>query len=235
MMNMKSRHESLGGRRLFRARGAVCAALALSTIVQGQTSGFQAVDQGFVDISPLTTSLYELRPDVGPPSRFEQVYTHPAYPGMYLRIDGAMIIAFPRSEYVATGDGVVPVAPDNTVFYIGGKPKRFPSEFVIGAGQNPANAENLSPMAINGMRPLRAASLFRSHAAESGAAPDGVFPSDAPHAAPPWGNQSAPVAPLMNEKPSLIRRSTVWSNELYRQSRLAELLADAHARARRPR
>ncbi len=84
--------------------------------------GFSPVDQTVADISPLSASLQSLRPDGGPPQGYNRVYTHPDYPGKFLRVNGAVIVEFQESEYVQTEEGLYAEFPPGAIYWIGGKP-----------------------------------------------------------------------------------------------------------------
>ena len=97
----------------------LCLTLLFASASLAQPAAFTPVDQAISDVSPLEFSLHDLQPDAGPPIGFERVYTSPDYPGQFLRVNGALVAAFPKSQYVADRNGIFPILPENTTFYIG--------------------------------------------------------------------------------------------------------------------
>lgn len=140
------------------ALGAIVTALASGPSALAQSDGgFSPVDQTVADLSPLSASLQLLRPDFGPPQGFNRVYTHPDYPGRFLRVDGAIVIEFPHSEYLETEDGIFAPLPEGAVFWIGGKPDFLrPEQEIVASLQ--------SPLFVNGRMDTRAATLSESGA-----------------------------------------------------------------------
>lgn len=110
-------------RRTIASGIAIVAATTLAFGARAQiTDDFTPVDQTVADVSPLGASLQSLRPDFGPPQGFGRVYTHPDYPGKFVRVDGAIVVEFAQSEYVETEDGLFVPLPEGAIFWIGGKP-----------------------------------------------------------------------------------------------------------------
>lgn len=107
----------------------VCSASSQAT---AQPTSLTPVEQSVADVSPLSASLRQLEPDFSVPQRFDRVYTSPDFPGMYLRINGALTAVFPQSEYVQSGDGMTPILPRNTEYFIG-RPSRL-TPFTPGVG-----------------------------------------------------------------------------------------------------
>lgn len=137
------------------------AAYAQSPVDQ---QGFTPVDQTVADISPLSASLQSLRPDGGPPQGYSRVYTHPDYPGKFLRVNGAVIVEFDESEYIQTEEGLYAEFPPNAIYWIGGKPdylKPTPS---------PEPALKLSRYFVNTRTSTNADSLDEKAARERAAA-----------------------------------------------------------------
>lgn len=177
------------------------AAALVAPLAHGQTSGFSLVDQTVEDVSPLSTSLQLLQPDAGPPQDFGRVYTHPDYPGQYLRIQGALIMAFPQSEYLPTEDGIVAIFPESTVFYIGGKPDSF---------NEPTNEEPTfkpSPYYLDYRLNAQTETLLASAVAERRREQERLAMQ-----------QRAAAEPTF---------PTMWSSENYRQSRVGQLMRAA--------
>ncbi len=85
------------------------------------------VDQGVGDISPLNTSLLQVPADLRADNNFQGVYQAPGRPGEFMRTAGAINAVFPRSDYIATGGGLMPIVPASTVFYIGQPLPQTPS------------------------------------------------------------------------------------------------------------
>lgn len=88
---------------------------------------FRRVESGRGDAGGLSKSLARGPATVGTPNDFSGVYQIPEdadtpYAGWFARVSGAMIAVFPRGEYIATRDGVVPVMPANTKFFMGSVP-----------------------------------------------------------------------------------------------------------------
>lgn len=122
--------------------------------------GFTPVDQTVADLTPLSASLQSLRPDFGPPQGFSRVYTHPHYPNRFVRVEGAIVVEFPHSDYVETEDGVFPLIPEGAIFWIGGK-----SEFFRPAPEV-ASEPTQSPLFVNSRMDTRAATLAEAAALE---------------------------------------------------------------------
>jgi len=116
------------------------------------------VEQNVADIGPLNTSLRMAPADLRIPLEFDRVYRVPGssrginvpaslapsgrQDGSRLaRISGAITAVFPSSDYTQTKkNGIVPVVPAGTVFYIGAMPR--PVE---------ARAARISPFAVASM------------------------------------------------------------------------------------
>ncbi|MBN8643941.1 MAG: hypothetical protein J0L61_01700 [Planctomycetes bacterium] len=83
------------------------------------------VQAGTKDRDPLTTSLEQIPPDFRQDDAFQGLYEIPGGrggSGRFMRTAGGLHAVFPRSEYVNTGFGEMPVVPAGTVFYIGPPP-----------------------------------------------------------------------------------------------------------------
>jgi hypothetical protein len=107
---------------------------------------YEEVEQGVEDIGPLGQSLETPMLDLRVPTGFERVYLAPDGSGNLMRINGALHAVFPRSEYIATQWGAMPVVPAGTVFHLGA-----PREWTIDAN-GVATDRATAPM---GASPLR--------------------------------------------------------------------------------
>lgn len=108
----------------------------------GQPSGaltFTRIDQTVADVDPLRVSLRHLSTDLRQPTGFSDIFriegsqshlsrygfsTTPAN-DLLARVDGAVTAVFPQSVYIPTREGIVPLIPPGTVFFIGGIPADF--------------------------------------------------------------------------------------------------------------
>lgn len=97
----------------------------------------ERVDPGIGDVGPLSTSQRQLPMDLRTPTGFENVYRVRGREDTLLRISGGLAATFPKSQYVPTAWGQVPVVPPGTVFHIGGVPKSLFGED-DGAGETRA-------------------------------------------------------------------------------------------------
>ncbi len=91
------------------------------------------IDPGTEDVSNLWTGSRQMPVDLRTPLNFDKVYrvegdlsrlgvlgvSAQQGQAMYARASGGMIAIFPRSEYVRTKQGTVPVVPANTTFLLG--------------------------------------------------------------------------------------------------------------------
>lgn len=77
------------------------------------------LDQGIADVGSLNASLRVPRSDLRVATDFERVYEAPGNPNMLVRVDGALYATFPRSEYITTERGRMPVVPAGTTWSIG--------------------------------------------------------------------------------------------------------------------
>ncbi len=80
---------------------------------------FEEVDAGRDDTGGIATSLRRLPLDLRLPAGFDRVYRVPGREDLYMRANGALYAVFPKSEYRASGRGVVPVTPTDVVYRIG--------------------------------------------------------------------------------------------------------------------
>lgn len=79
----------------------------------------EVLDQGVSDIGPLGTSLRQIDPGLHQPGSFERVERVPGHDDLLMRVAGGLYAVFPQSQYAATAEGLLPVVPNNTIFYIG--------------------------------------------------------------------------------------------------------------------
>ncbi|MGA1517081.1 MAG: hypothetical protein ACO396_04850 [Phycisphaerales bacterium] len=77
------------------------------------------VDQGFVDRSPIGTSLRRLPSDLSIGRSFDRLYQDSIDPQRFRRIQGGLSVVFPRSVYTADDQGTIAVVPPGSVFRIG--------------------------------------------------------------------------------------------------------------------
>lgn len=77
------------------------------------------LDQSVADTGPLSTSLRKLDPGLQQPAGFDDVYVVPGRDDLLMRIDGGVVAVFPRSTYMRTRQGTLPLIPPGTTFYIG--------------------------------------------------------------------------------------------------------------------
>lgn len=90
----------------------------------------QRVEAGRADTGPLAISTRELPEDLRVPTGFEHVYQASGDSESLMRISGALVAEFPRSQYDLTRWGAVPVVPAGTVFHIG-----MPSDWAWGGAE----------------------------------------------------------------------------------------------------
>lgn len=153
------------------------------------------VDQAFADADPLSTSLRVTFADPRQPVGFSQLYRAPGLNDTYLRIDGGLVAAFPRSVYAIGPDGALPLIPPGTVFYIGSAP--------TGDDAKPS-APRLSPASD---------ALRLNGRIDEGPVAASLRSEEAFHLDHPATRIGA--------------RTTIWSNETYRQRRLGSLMRSA--------
>lgn len=81
--------------------------------------GLKAVEANVGDLGPLSLSLRLLQADLRQPTNFDRVYRAPGQDGRLMRINGGLYAVFDRSLYAPTKQGLMPLIPGGTVFYIG--------------------------------------------------------------------------------------------------------------------
>lgn len=77
------------------------------------------VDQGFVDRSPIGTSLRRLPSDLSIGRSFDRLYQDSVDPQRFRRIQGGLSVVFPRSVYTADDQGTIAAVPPGSIFRIG--------------------------------------------------------------------------------------------------------------------
>ena len=100
------------------SRSAVVALLMLVQAASGQQE-LKAVEEKVGDLGPLSRSLRVLGADLRQPANFDRVYRISGTDDRFIRINGGLYAVFERSLYVPSEDGLVPLIPGGTVFYIG--------------------------------------------------------------------------------------------------------------------
>ncbi len=209
---------------------AACAALAPCTCALAQDvrwRDLQVVDPGVADLGPLSISTRSLPIDLRSPSGFDRVYRVPGSTrgvggfnttpvGERLaRVDGGITAVFDRSEYVQTKQGIRPVFPANTIFYIGDSPllnlpdAGRPRERSVNAVSYAFDMQASSLAAA----PARAAAEpadFRVHPGEESLYQESARPMKA--------DEPAPAA-------------NVFTDEQFRRERIRALLMSALARS----
>jgi hypothetical protein len=107
--------------------GAACGAAGGQPL---SAARLQRVEAGRADTGPLAISTRELPEDLRVPTGFEHVYQASGDSDSLVRISGALVAEFPRSQYNLTRWGPVPVVPAGTVFHIG-----MPSDWAWGGAE----------------------------------------------------------------------------------------------------
>lgn len=180
--------------------GAIALGCAAGAFAQpGAEPPVRPVDQGFSDAEPLSTSLLLTPIDLRQPQDFRDLY-HNEATGLYYRVSGGLIAAFPRSEYAADGSVLI---PPGTEFYIG-PPLNEQAGLAVWAAPAGSAANPVSNLLAPGEVPRV------DYREEWGGSPFGPRPFAAA------SNARAPVeaAPVRS----------VWTDEAYRRARLAALL-----------
>lgn len=177
---------------------------------QQQSPAMKTVDPGVADMGPLATQGRVMPKDVRQPSQFDRVYeVEMNGQKFFARANGATIAVFPRSAYAFVGGTVIPIVPAGTKFFLGKLPD---GARPVDTGQYaPPNSAARSPMLADSARPL-GNWIDRSAAA-------------GPERLDANMRSVGPVSEVSSTGVSL------WENETYRISRLAELL-DAARKAR---
>lgn len=193
------------------AAGALPGALLAAAVAAAQPVDpltLQPLMQGFEDVGPSSRSLGLEHLDLRQPMGFERVYLAPE--GQLLRVSGATVAVFPRSVYVPSRDGITPEIPPGTVFYIDGPPSFLFGEpgghgGIAGPVDSPVAGAVDSGVPRQGALDLRVAEQARERVPRRAEAAD-------------WSGPETGDA---------------WTDEAFRQRRVAELLDRALRRERR--
>jgi len=188
--------------------------------VDPRESPLERIDQAVEDVGPLSRSLraVEFRREPRTPTAFGDVYALRDRSRFY-RFDGALAASLPRSVYASGEDGLLPIVPAGTVFYIGTPPELEEP----GSGLQRRSPLSSDPAGNESLLLSRRLSLRL----------DG--PGDG---SIPWpGRNAGSAAGKTNPERSTLPAPTIWGSESYRRGRLAALLreaaeADAGATAR---
>lgn len=152
---------------LFTLGGALCLCLSTSVVAQRATDAppresadgpRRVIDPAVGDTGPLSESLRLLDTGLGLPGSFESVQSVPGHEELYMRVAGGLYAVFPRSLYVPTRFGDLPIIPNDTIFHIGPPPmlseampvRTLPEEYLkpvsIGSGSRmlPTSGEGRS-------------------------------------------------------------------------------------------
>lgn len=196
--------------------------------VQGPS--FTRLEQTVGDVDPLGISLRQLSTDLRQPVGFRDVFRingsamHARRFGfsatsggtdLLARMDGAVTAVFPQSVYVPTREGIVPLVPPGTIFFIGALP--FDP---FGDDQDlPAPRDR-----IDSRIDTRAASVYPERARAT-PMPERMTPASAEHAETPKGElPPTPTPSIMTDEQ--LRRSTVRML-LMKAAEAAQATADA--------
>lgn len=103
------------------------------------------LDQAVEDLNPLSASFRETQVDLRQPLGFQNVYRVPGNDDLLMRSSGALNAVFPQSMYSTRGQGIVPLIPAGTVFFIGLPPGLAqPSQEMSFGGVPPVDARTES-------------------------------------------------------------------------------------------
>jgi hypothetical protein len=189
------------------------------------------VDPGTADISPLAQGRRDLRVDLRTPVGFENLYQlsphvqlFPGQPagdagaGPFVRISGGLIAVFPRSTYQATGDGrFAPTIPPGTIFY-----QADARRLLTDASPQPRAWSGASAYAGDGRERLAMRSLMQP--LNTPPAPLMIQPGRLPPNERLTVRSSA-RSPGFDDT---AQNRTIWTDEAFRQQRIARLLALAY-------
>jgi hypothetical protein len=181
------------------------------------------VDPGVADVGPLGTTGRVLPTDLRQPANFDRVYeVELDGKRFFVRAHGGVYAVFPRSDYVQTRGGVVPIVPAGTVYHLGSLPKtELDPAHQDEATLNPANAKPARPARRDDSAPSNAAPTPESAAARPAPAAR-LKPAQRQNTEPPLSDAAPPVAQGREE-------SSIWSSDMVRVSRTGELLDKARA------
>lgn len=193
--------------------GVLCVAASPSMAQQS----LERVEEIWGDSGPLNQSLRQLPFEMRRPSGFEHLYRVPGSKNLLTRMDGSLAAVFPRSVYSSSPNGVVPLIPPGTVFYVGSLPEESRHQW--------------------GTKPVVGGSNLRTAGRSSLAGQ----PSSASMFKPrpktwPINRSLAVRTPVVRIDPARVLSSraseplpdqskrTIWSDEFYRRNRLKQLL-----------
>lgn len=181
------------------------------------------VDPGVADVDPLGTSTRILPKDLRQPANFDRVYEVELNgKRFFVRAHGGVYAVFPRSDYVQTNRGAVPIVPAGTVYHLGSLTRHDTKALT-------ADEPPVHPAAAKPARPSR-----RDQAAPSTAAPspESAAAQPAPSARRREVQRQATEPPLSDAAPPVPRApeaASIWTSELLRVSRTGALLDQARA------
>lgn len=184
------------------------------------------IEQGVADRDPLSTSLRIIQPGLDEPSGFDQVFEVPGHPGLLMRRDGALSAVFTRSEYTKTKRNIVVLVPAGTVYYIGDVVAQLDAAKTTAPTPAASDPSLASPSTA---APIRLVSNRLSLLV--GEASPGLRLYERTDA-PANARDEPPAAPARAPEPVSIAAPpgvppTVWTSEVYRRSRLAQILSAA--------
>lgn len=191
---------------------------APSSASKSSAPTLKPVDPGVADADPLATSGRILPTDLRQPANFDRVYeVELDGKRFFVRAHGGVYAVFPRSDYVQTRQGVIPIVPAGTVFHLGSLPKsERASSSAADTALNPANAKPARPARQDQTPPSNAAPTPESAAAQPAPAAR-PNPAQRQNTEPPTSDAAPPLARVPDG-------STIWTSEMVRVSRTSELL-----------
>ena len=113
------------------------------------------VDQGFVDRSPIGTSLRRLPSDLSMGRSFDRLYQDSLDPQRFRRIQGGLSVVFSRSVYGADEQGTIAMVPPGSIFRIGDREAAAPPS---PASPPPQRIAGLDGVSLPGWNPPRSRS-----------------------------------------------------------------------------
>ncbi|MBY0112162.1 MAG: hypothetical protein K2Y21_05030 [Phycisphaerales bacterium] len=179
------------------------------------------VEPGVGDVGPLSGSGRVMPKDLRQPANFDRVYEVEMDGKKYfVRAHGGVYAVFPRSDYVQTRHGVVPIVPAGTTFHLGGLPK---------AKQDSSDAENSSAPA-SAASPKPARPMRQDQAAPSNLAPNAESAQAQP-ASGTKGHAARRSSDISSEDSALTAgvapgpaADSIWTSDFYRIRRSSALL-----------
>lgn len=151
----------------------------------------EVVEQGVEDRGGIEKSFRVLPLDMRVPTGFQQVYRVPGRDDLLMRGNGALFAVFPRSVYMRTAFGAIPVAPADVHFSIGMPGGfTFPGGALTGDGAPPD--PRIATRIGSRVRPKPAAPMVADAESVSARASEMPAISEAPKAR----RAAAPTEPL---------------------------------------